>query len=1180
VTVRVSPPESRLYVLVTSRVEALEVMISPKGAEVEVLVVPVEQEAADFAGSPDASGTRGLEGGFAGGGGPGGLEAGGTGAGPAAAFDSPRPGPAESSQLHVEPEDVAGLKELLDSDSFELAAKLGSEDYSSTFYRLAEDGRTFKAGEASQYPAAPALDGAPESFPADEEKPAATLGLAAAPPEGTPPEEFFGEEPPEGGQPVLSPEERSFLVSLEQNSDESAADEPAADEPGADEPGAGLVESYELAPDETVAGADASALARTKINLDEGFQAGARDQDEPEPGEESSPEPAGAVWVVPPDPSESQLIKVSQTKALLSQLPDIDFVPKANDDSRGDTSMAAPVFAAVPLSPAEYEAELPEDAGRADAGSEAAAPTGADGLDLEKFEHPSGPMSSAVTRATSAIEQWAVYGQELEIDDLLEEKGPDGPASGSAPAPTETFYCEPVEDAPGKTMAPVAAPAAKAPQAAPRAPAGREAAPDPEAAPAPLATAAKTGSSQEADKYIDAFADMVANLPPYDEDAGDGGAVSRPDDRESLAESLDKKRLAESVDPESLAEVVNQESLSDLVDQENREEAAESGSFETAEKSDDHSESDRDGLAAAGSEAPAGSETPTDTDLPADLEAFGHAEDYADLGGEGPAAPETSESSEISETSADLEAFGHEGDASETFETSETPAVSETPETPEISQSLEAPGSAETPAGSEYFALRADGLVDGALDELAREGAAAGNPSEGGTVSRDTVFSFDIGGPAPENAGPADADQAADALDAADGLDAADAFDAADALDAADGADSSSSPSSSADADGPVAADAWDQEMESLETSVGEVDGLGASDQAVQDDGYSAIEAAGEPESAPGDQSPDLGQNAGPDQGLEAPSSHGEPGEAIDEEASGEHQEEVLAERAGEESECSEELEHAETPEQAGAPGPAQGRAPAGEPIYQPREASWQAGFVDSGEPDELDEETPAVFDPPAGEDAYGELGALAEAASGDAAGGGDFLDTSDYDPVNDPASRRGDPEASASQTAVLDEPPDVAGATASVHFGSFAHADEPAEGAAGASEEPDPSRGPGFEAGGGDGGDDPGASLDLSAPLDPGGEPQIDTNIPPALPPQILYTPPKPVPKIVPPEASTAVIVNYLEDNEDSMLASQGQVGELAEEEDMDIDLMDMHYQEPVKFLAKPMVPVPKRLQ
>jgi hypothetical protein len=80
-----------------------------------------------------------------------------------------------------------------------------------------------------------------------------------------------------------------------------------------------------------------------------------------------------------------------------------------------------------------------------------------------------------------------------------------------------------------------------------------------------------------------------------------------------------------------------------------------------------------------------------------------------------------------------------------------------------------------------------------------------------------------------------------------------------------------------------------------------------------------------------------------------------------------------------------------------------------------------------------------------------------------------------------------------------------------------------------------------------------------------------------PKQPQQVLYNPPKPAPKDrIAPEASTAVIVNYLEDD-DNFFAAQGQGGELAEEDDMDIDLMDMHSQEPLRLEARPMVPAPK---
>jgi hypothetical protein len=197
-------------------------------------------------------------------------------------------------------------------------------------------------------------------------------------------------------------------------------------------------------------------------------------------------------------------------------------------------------------------------------------------------------------------------------------------------------------------------------------------------------------------------------------------------------------------------------------------------------------------------------------------------------------------------------------------------------------------------------------------------------------------------------------------------------------------------------------------------------------------------------------------------------------------------------------------------------------------------------------------------------------------------------LDDPDYDPVNDPAGTR----ARTEPLTYIHE----LGASAGSHLASAqTPAAEPplAEGpeldpegqAEGwpASEsvgDPvgEPEGAPMSELASAEGGDEFDTDgLDFSAELEPSLEPQIATNIPDALPPMILYSPPRPVPKIISPEASTAVIVNYLEDTDDNMLASQGKVDELAEEEDMDIDLMDMHSQEPVRLEAKPMVPVPK---
>jgi hypothetical protein len=244
---------------------------------------------------------------------------------------------------------------------------------------------------------------------------------------------------------------------------------------------------------------------------------------------------------------------------------------------------------------------------------------------------------------------------------------------------------------------------------------------------------------------------------------------------------------------------------------------------------------------------------------------------------------------------------------------------------------------------------------------------------------------------------------------------------------------------------------------------------------------------------------------------------------------------------------------------------------------------------------DELDDETPAVFDNPAmeGNDFLDQLRAnlFGEGEERDSAAFGmqasdehlAVLDEPGYDPVNDPAG-------TSTRTQPLSDLPD---AVPTLHSSPPPEADEVSE-----DPESEPFGSEPFAA-------DPSVSdrdaadpsvvdpsllapalglgsqqedeLDFSGVLEPSLEPQIATNIPPALPPQILYTPPRPVPKVISPEASTAVIVNYLEDTDDSMLASQGKVDELAEDEDMDIDLMDMHSQEPLRIEARPMIPVPK---
>jgi hypothetical protein len=59
--------------------------------------------------------------------------------------------------------------------------------------------------------------------------------------------------------------------------------------------------------------------------------------------------------------------------------------------------------------------------------------------------------------------------------------------------------------------------------------------------------------------------------------------------------------------------------------------------------------------------------------------------------------------------------------------------------------------------------------------------------------------------------------------------------------------------------------------------------------------------------------------------------------------------------------------------------------------------------------------------------------------------------------------------------------------------------------------------------------------------------------------------------------DSSTAVIVNYLEDAEDSFFEVEGQAEALSEEEDLDIDLLDQGNVVGV-LAAKPMVPVPRK--
>jgi hypothetical protein len=57
--------------------------------------------------------------------------------------------------------------------------------------------------------------------------------------------------------------------------------------------------------------------------------------------------------------------------------------------------------------------------------------------------------------------------------------------------------------------------------------------------------------------------------------------------------------------------------------------------------------------------------------------------------------------------------------------------------------------------------------------------------------------------------------------------------------------------------------------------------------------------------------------------------------------------------------------------------------------------------------------------------------------------------------------------------------------------------------------------------------------------------------------------------------ESSTAVIVNYLDDKEETPMVEEGEYGALGAEEDLDLDLLELN--NPPSFKAKPMIPVPR---
>jgi hypothetical protein len=237
----------------------------------------------------------------------------------------------------------------------------------------------------------------------------------------------------------------------------------------------------------------------------------------------------------------------------------------------------------------------------------------------------------------------------------------------------------------------------------------------------------------------------------------------------------------------------------------------------------------------------------------------------------------------------------------------------------------------------------------------------------------------------------------------------------------------------------------------------------------------------------------------------------------------------------------------------------------------QGRSGAW-------GRDEELDDETPAVFRQIG--DREGDLALPAYYVATVARKGlglepadpVESLDDADYDPVNDPARKAAATLAAATLAPAQggeapDGPDDV--------FQSAAEpldhepVEPPASGRPVAPEgtlsilEPEVVVAP----------DGTNPSLTLEPSLEPQVEiePVIESG-------PLMYNPPRPASKgKFSAEASTAVIVNYLEDSDDNFIGAQGQAGQLAEEDDLDIDLMDMHAHEPIRLAAKPMVPAPK---
>jgi hypothetical protein len=1067
VAIRVIPPDTRLYVIVTTQGEALEVKVSPKGCQVEVSVEPIDEnrdlDSQETPGSGHTAGQSGV---------PSWPEAaaglGGSGGSSQAA----------SSYIHVEPHDVASFERLLVSGSTEIVDRLNLDNDTPISYtfisQAAEDGRSDLSVPAGSVEAS---------------------GTLAGPSEIWTPEDQAGEqsEVPADGYDAQRAE--AELAAVYQSAGPAGVQTAFPDGP----PASRLESGSQLS--------ETPLAQRTIIEA-------IRPQS---------------------DPSDSQLYMASQTQALIAQLPDLIAEPRADDESRSDTHIASKVL--VGFDPGDIPVRN---------GAEPAAPT--DGAvsdrplsqrELVEFRHPAEEPPLA-PEPPSVIEKWPVYSQEL----LIGQLNPDGssqypmPGPSASGVPGATFYCEPVnssgqpDDNSGLPQLGENQRAESglkgAPPAAESEALSQPLSPLPETAPAagaagPLTSSAPTASSEAVPEAARITAEHSGS-----QIASEGTGWEGKDPRTAPGNQA-RERIEASDSQEPYFAALNQ-----LVSQMKPPTGAQvtagpaGQAPDEAVPEDPRAENDVEltpGAPEAGPQGdssvthgdPAGrgeSEAAEGSEIQAPQDDFGELESLAALSEDGYPLGTRSER-EFEERLS--EGFPFE------------PVIQDHDELP--AQDIAADGSS-----SIRFTGQSQGTHDDILSQdplSARSQPGTGDPPgsplppdlgapEGNHPPLGEIFNFaGIGEPDEpdelDDETPAvfDRTMTEEDLSVLKGLELR------------------------------PATFPYPQPPSSQEPSAQ----LGTPADPVTERGFESVPAADLSEDPA--RYPDL--QSDPEKGIEPDQEQNQSNFLGRDKEKTQGQVQYQAQPADQDA----------VTEQTQRPG--QDTEPTGEQsAAQPEDLSKDQGFYQepgpalAGDTDQpwIDREDPSQADETLGTELPEAVDqGLAEAAAGEFPVSLDELDKPGYDPVNDPASRT---KPAASQTVVLDafDGPDMVQGTVPVNFTDVVN-------------QPEPYLAPQPE---------PGESVDLSAPIEPSMEPEIGTHIPEALPPRILYIPPKPVPKIAAPEASTAVIVNYLEDNDDSMLTSQGAVGELADDEDMDIDLMDAHYQESARFVAKPMIPVPKR--